>query len=408
MESLIDRLKSLGVSIGKGNLEITPSRKHPIENVIKGEWIHDPLGDIYQVQEKLPEKYSHGQIILSTDFPFSKVLKLNAIPDDSITLQDILFFDTETTGLSGGTGTMVFLVGLGYFTETGFCIEQYFLDDPSSEMSMMNILSNRLKKHKMLVSYNGSSFDIPLIKTRFIMNRIESPLVQMEHLDLLHLSRKLWRLRLSSLRLKDIENEILKFVREEEEVPGWMVPQIYFDFIRSRDARPLKGVFYHNRMDVLSLAVILNHVSDLISEPLANEEISNLDVLSIARIFERYGFREESAILFQSSLEKGLPDAISTKALRQFGIICRQHDNIEMALKFWAVAAERGDYQAAIELSKYFEHILKDYISAKLWAKSSIKLVDGMPQEEVDLVEIRDKILQRLKRIDKKQSNEKE
>jgi uncharacterized protein YprB with RNaseH-like and TPR domain len=410
MESLIDKLKSLGVSIGKNNLEINHIRKFQIENVVKGEWLHDQLGDIYHVKENFDQSYQHGRITFTTEFPFSKVLQVTAIQKENIALKDFLFIDTETTGLSGGTGTMAFLVGMGYFEENRFVIDQYFLDDPSSEMSLMNVISNRLKEFKLIISFNGISFDIPLLKTRFVINRIESSLAQMDHLDLLHLSRKLWKLRLTSLRLRDIENEILFFKREEEEVPGWLVPQIYFDFIRDRDARPLKGVFYHNRMDVLSLAVILNYISELMNDPLADENTSNLDILSIARIFEKYGHLQESSILYQSSLEKGLPENLSAKLLWRFGVICKQHNNTNLALKFWQLAYERGEYLAPIEISKYYEHMIKDYPSAILWVQNCLNMLGENDQNIYESQDFKDKIYLRLKRIELKQArlNEKE
>jgi uncharacterized protein len=402
MDSLIEKLKSLGVRTGKDNLAINSKKKFPIEDVVTGEWLHDPLGDIFKVRDEFTSGYMHGRIKLENDFSFSRMLNVCGISGDDIALEDILFIDTETTGLSGGTGTMAFLIGLGYFTSEGFIVDQYFLDDPANELSLMNTVSNQINPYKLIVSYNGSSFDLPLLRTRFVMNRLPPPFNQMSHLDLLHLSRKIWKLRLSSLRLKDIENEVLNFYREEEEVPGWMVPQIYFDFIRSRDARPLGGVFYHNRMDVLSLAFIFNHLSSLINHPLEEEKASKEDVFSIARIFEKNGYLEESTILFRSTFKDGLPENIPVRFLFRIGKISKRHKNIEMALEFWRKSFERGDYEAAIEISKYYEHQLKDYGNAKYWCKSSLELFNQNQKDNKQQTEERDKIKNRLKRIEQK------
>lgn len=402
MESLFEKLRSLGVKIGRENLEIESVKKFPIENVIKGEWLHDELGGVYKVSKKFESGYRHGRILLESDFSFSKLLALNGISNTDIRLKDILFIDTETTGLSGGTGTMAFLIGLGYFSQKAFTIDQYFLDDPAGELSLMNVINNQINNFKIVVSYNGSSFDIPLLRTRFTMNRLRSPFNQMEHFDLLHLSRRIWKLRLTSLKLKDIENEILEFFREEEEVPGWMVPQIYFDFIHTRDARPLGGVFYHNRMDVLSLALIFDYASGLIINPLIDNAVMKEDIISIARFFEKQGDQERSTELFRSSLANGLPENLSAHFLFKMGCLCRKHKNDEIALELWKYSFERGEYQAAIELSKFYEHQARDFIEARHWALSGLDLLKGnhrtTPLTNQDQV----KIINRLNRIEKK------
>ena len=164
------------------------------------------------------------------------------------------------------------------------------------------------------------------------------------------------------------EVEILNFIREEEEVPGWMVPQIYFDFIRNRDARPLKGVFYHNCMDVLSLAIIFIHVSEILSDPASNMHLHQLDLLSIARLFENHNLLDESTKLYKISLERGVPGDLPPKLLFKYGQICKKLFQPEMAVQFWELAYHNGDVTSAIQISKYFEHDLKKYDEAMKWA----------------------------------------
>ena len=407
MESLIEKLKSLGVSIGEKNLEINPPEKFSLETIIKGEWLYDSLGDVYKVHKLFPPGYTHGRFNLAPDFPVCKVLKMSSIQEASIQLQDILFMDTETTGLSGGTGTMAFLVGLGYFSITGFNVDQFFLVDPIDEMGLLSTLSNQVRKFKLMISFNGTSFDMPLLKTRFLLNRMNSPLSDLAHLDLLYLSRKIWGLHLQSLKLRDLENEILGFTREGDEVPGWMVPQVYFDFVRSRDARLLKGVIYHNCMDVLSLAFIFSYVCDLFLDPIENEKVSQLEILSIARLIEKSGYIEESNLLYQFTFQNGLLENLSAKTLFHFGLVCKQQNHLEIALEFWKKAFEKGDYLAAIEISKYYEHHTKDYQNAKFWAQSSLDLINRdnfnnnvencHKQKTINrLIRIEDKILKKI------------
>jgi len=400
MESLFEKLKSLGVNIGKENLQLKTTHKYPIDSVIKGDWLHDQFGDLFEVKNLFPYKYQHGKGVLKREVIFSKLFDVTKIEDKLLRLEEILFIDTETTGLSGGTGTMAFLVGLGYFTQTGFLTEQYFLDDPSDEMELIIKLNSTLFKYKVLVSYNGSSFDLPLLKTRFLINRVEPPFIHFQHLDLLHLSRKLWKLRLPTLKLRDVETEILSFIREEEEVPGWMVPQIYFDFIRNRDARPLKGVFYHNCMDVLSLAVIFIYISELLSDPATKMHLNRLDLLSIARLFENNGLFDESTNLYKISLERGVQGDLPPKMLFRYGQICKRLSQPQMALEFWEQAYQNGDIASAIQISKYYEHELIKIDEAMQWAINSQKLLDNNFPANQHKAGIEKELQKRIKRLE--------
>jgi uncharacterized protein len=400
LETLIDRLKTLGVTLGSTNIK--SRERFPIEKVISGEWLHDPLGDVFQVSEEFLNGYQHGGMNLDPNFSFSRVLKVSGLPNDGVSLEHILFMDTETTGLSGGTGTMAFLVGLGYFSENGFIIDQFFLDDPVNEIALLNEVSNVFSHYKVLATFNGSSFDIPLLKARFILNRMNSPFQNKSHLDLLHLSRKIWKLRLASLKLRDLENEILDFKREENEVPGWLVPQIYFDFIRSRDARPLKGVFYHNRMDVFSLALLFNLASDLISEPLENSQAPKEDMLSIARMIEDHGFSQQSMTIYEAICENGMPENLSAQTLLRFGFICRRHHHFDLAIKFWMSSYEKGEYKAAIEISKILEYKRKDLPNALLWAKSGVDLLRSNNGKRHSLDSDKGEINKRIDRLEVK------
>jgi len=199
-----------------------------------------------------------------------------------------------------------------------------------------------------------------------------------------------------------LENEILKFQREENEVPGWMVPQIYFDFITSRDARPLEGVFYHNRMDVLSLAFLFKLASGLISDPLKRPNTPKEDMLSIARMIEDHGFSQQSETLYEILFEKGLPENISAGTLLRFGHICRTHQHFDLALKFWTSSFEKGDFRAAIEISKIFEYQTRDYPNALLWARNSIGLMRLDQVETNSSYSYQDEILKRINRLEDK------
>ena len=174
-----------------------------------------------------------------------------------------LFLDTETTGLAGGTGTVAFLIGLGWFEGDGFVTQQLFARDYAEERATLLHLRERLAGREFLVSFNGKAFDANLLATRFIMNRLPDPLSGLPHLDLLHPARRLLSHRLADRRLSALETSILGFEREGD-IPGSEIPQRYFDWLRRRDGRLMADVFEHNRLDILSLAALAAHLVELI------------------------------------------------------------------------------------------------------------------------------------------------
>lgn len=397
-------IKSFGVSLGSKTLKT--HKKILIEDVIQGEWQHDLLGDFFKVNEIYSIGYQHGRMNLVTDFNFFKPLQVSGLSVEGITLKDIIFMDIETTGLSGGTGTMAFLLGMGYFTKIGFAIDQFFLADPVNELAFLDEIENIFSHYKVIVTFNGSSFDIPLLKSRFILNRSNSPFINMSHLDLLHFSRKIWKLRLPSMKLKDLENEVLEFRRNETEVHGWMVPQIYFDFLRSKDARPLEGVFYHNRMDVLSMAFIFTLAAQLLSDPLKNRYAPKEDLLSIARMLEDYGYSQQSEQLYRSLCDIELPENIPARALLHFGLVCRKQRNYDLAVKFWMSSFDKGDYRAAIEISKFHEYRNRDYQSALKWARLGLDLLRTVQTRKYKYTSMEDDITKRINRLRCKMSKD--
>src|SRR5262249_33194494 len=139
----------------------------------------------------------------------------------------IAFLDTETTGLSGGTGTYAFLVGIGTWRSSGFLVEQFFMRNFDEEAAVICPLEERLSQVKVVVTFNGKCFDLPLLESRFVMHRRDWPLADGIHLDLLHPSRRLWKLRLKDCSLANLEREVLGFEREED-IPGYLIPQVYF------------------------------------------------------------------------------------------------------------------------------------------------------------------------------------
>ena len=406
MESFSDKLKSLGVHIGTDHLQ--PASKpiktnYTIEEVLKGEEELTQLGSAFVVTNDYPIDYSHGLCKLG-DTPDLKLIaqwgKTNRLPE--INPQNILFLDTETSGLAGGTGTFAFLIGLGYQTLDGFRLIQLFLREPGQEPALLAALARIIAPFEAVVTFNGKSFDIPLLKTRHILNGIPSPFLGIEHIDMLPLARRIWRNRLPSRALGDLETAILEVARAQEEVPGWLVPQIYFDYLHTGDARPLAGVFYHNSMDILSLAGLFNYVADLLNNPL-NNDIDSLDMIAIARLYEELGYFELAVTFYEHSLAQGMPEPFFIQTLQRFSMLYRRRGEWDAAVRLWEKAVEHDQVSACIELAKYYEHQRKDNPEAVRWTKAAVNLVEKnrrFPDRQTTLQELE----KRLSRLSKKQS----
>src|SRR5579862_1736692 len=206
-----------------------------------------------------------------------------------------LFLDTETTGLAGGTGTYAFLIGLAWWDSGGLQVEQLFLRDYSEEHSILHELAGRLAERPVLVTFNGKTFDWPLLQSRFTMTRaIAIPKIA-AHLDLLHPARALWRLRLGSVRLVELERHVLEAERlgweRGADVSSALIPQYYFDYLRGGAADPLAGVVKHNQMDLRGLAALFGKINSLLDERQSLAEEESLDLFGLSRYLERRGER---------------------------------------------------------------------------------------------------------------------
>ena len=414
LKSLFDKLKSLGVQVGAKNIQAPPTpaslhtrtRRYGIEEVITGFDLTTPLGMTFVTEQHYPHNHQHGWIPLCQDCTLQALASWGNAPrmtDPSI--RNVVFLDTETTGLAGGTGTHAFLVGIGYRTEQGFHLAQFFMRDPSQEAALLAGLNQWLSPFDVVVTFNGKSFDLPLLNTRYTLNSVSSPFGAYDHLDLLSLARKLWRDRLPSRALGELEKQIIRFTRTGEDIPGWAVPQLYFDYLRTGDARPLNGIFYHNAMDILSLAALFNHMSSLLTEPdhmVGSAEGSGLDLAAIARLYEDQGWLERAAALYEASLAQGLPEEFFYKTVERYAVLMRRQGDWEQAERLWQRSAERGHYAACIELAKYYEHHLRNYPAALKWTEKAAAMIESTFRYSFSRREQHAELEQRANRIQKK------
>lgn len=249
--------------------------------------------------------------------------------------------------------------------------------DPLEEPAQLAALTEFLQPCRVLVTFNGKSFDAPLLNARYITHGEVFPLIDAAHLDLLHLARRLWRERLSSRALGHLETHILGAERTQEDVPGWMIPSLYFNYLHSGDARPLKGVFYHNAMDVLAMTGLLNHIGQLLDDPLNGLVEHALDLVAIGQLFEDLGKLEVAVQLFEQGLIRDdLPEESFWKTQRRLSFLHRRRGDLAAAVELWQHAAKGRQIYAHVELAKFYEHQRRDYQTALQWTKAALALVD--------------------------------
>lgn len=386
MPPLSEKLKSLGVKIGARDLHPAPTRdpRSSIEKILSGRSHHTHMGETFVIEQVYPASHQHGQMPLQVSAPMLMLSKWAA--DDRIcelAADGFAFLDTETTGLSGGAGTYAFLIGVGRFVGEEFHLAQFFMHDPIEEPAQLYALEEFLAPCQALVTYNGKSFDIPLLAARYTTHGWRAPFSDYAHIDLLHLSRRIWRDRLPSRTLGNIEAHILGTQRSEEDVPGWMIPQMYFDYLRSGDAGPLRSVFYHNAMDVVSLATLLDYSAALLDDPSKNVAAHGVDILSVARIYEELGDLDRAIRLYIDGLEH--PDVLAghtsieiiLNAMQRLALIYKRSGDFDSAIPLWIEAAQHGHLDSNIELAKFYEHQTGDYNIALHWTENAIEQMDG-------------------------------
>ncbi len=280
--------------------------------------------------------------------------------------KDFLFFDIETTGLAGGTGTYPFLIGLGYFEDSIFILEQYFMPDYPDEYAQMNQLKKKVTNFKGLITYNGKTFDIPVMRSRFIYHRIKT-VWEIPNWDLLHVSRKLWKQRFKDCSLGNIEREILKLEREHD-IDGSLIPYIYFDFLRGIRIDRMQPVFDHNAQDIISLAVLAVKFLKFITNPDMNEISHASEQLGLHKINLNAGEIEDSVLCLERALYFCKDDDLSKKILLTLAQFYKKINKWEKALEIWIEQTSKNpsveNFEAFIESAKYYEHIKKDYDSA--------------------------------------------
>jgi uncharacterized protein len=283
-----------------------------------------------------------------------------------------LFLDTETTGLMGGTGTYPFLVGIAWWDAGGLEVEQFFMREHSEEHALLVTLAERMAERRVLVTFNGKSFDWPLLETRYRMTRKLAPPVPRAHLDFLHPARNLWRIRLGSVRLAELEKHVLGWDRGADLISA-MIPQFYFDYLRGGSPEPLVQIFLHNQMDLRGLAGLASRILSILAQPDADGQ-DGLELFGVSRICERRGDTERARKHYAESIEAELPPETDRAARRSLARLAKRERDYPLALELWnsILGNSREGFEAYEQLAIYYEHELGETARAAVLVRAAL------------------------------------
>jgi len=374
--------------------------------VLGGEWRESRGHRYVAVERRYPVGHRLGRVSVADCLPaedgawprLSLLLGRSTapVPNPGRTL----FVDLETTGLAGGAGTRAFLVGLGWFDGASFRVRQLLLTGYVAERVLLEEVADLAARSGTLVTYNGKTFDVPLIETRFLFHRMPPPFSDVPHLDMLHQARRLWRpsatsesrehgyggTQTTTCRLSAMEESVLGHVREND-VAGFEVPSRYFHYVRTGDARPLEAVFEHNRLDLLALAMLTATAATLLEEgPAASRTAS--EALGLGRVYERGGLTEEARACYARAAALGESCVVQGEALRAYGVSCRRAGQFDAAAEAWQrILALPGcpahiTKDAAEALAVHHEHRLRNFHAAREFAVHSLELTVSTTRRE--------------------------
>lgn len=420
-QELLARLRRLGVAKGARHissdrpprppqtrrpdpaLEVDATGEpRPIEALLPGLRLEQTSeGACYVLDKLFPADYRHGAGRLATLLQMTPKPAAVFCEDDRLAdldFRDFLFLDTETTGLSGA-GTLAFMVGVAFFEGDAFVVRQFFLRDHADEPAMLRLLDDLLAEKAALATFNGRAFDLRLLDNRYLLNRMPGDLLDRPHVDLLHPARRLWRRRFSSCALSALEESVLGLQRTGEDVPGWLIPGIYNHYLRSGDGRDLVRVFYHNRMDLLSMVTLAARIVRQFDRPQPGDH--PLDLLGVGQWHVSLGLQEEAERVLRMAAVPELPSPHYQQALTHLAYLLKRADRREEATVVWqqiACTTLEEDVTAHVELAKHFEWHDGDLDQALAWTERALAVVDDDEETQAELEHRRERLVRKLDR----------
>jgi uncharacterized protein len=325
------------------------------------------------IKARFARSHRHGRTALG------ECADMLAAGEEGVHPTDTLWLDTETTGLAGGTGTYVFLVGLGSLDGGAFTVEQFLLRRLSAEGRFLSLIQARLARARHLVTFNGHRFDWPLLEARFILTRLQPVAIRL-HTDLIHSARRLWHRVLGTHRLSALEAEVLGAPREDD-ISGWMIPQVYVQYLRTADRTALEPILAHNRADLLALIGLHMHVARVLRNP--NEAGGPIDWEGAGVLLARRGDHQQAAACFERALSAVADARDLWRVLRRCGRQYRELGDDGRAQSMWEDAARTfpagdGRYRAQIlvEVAKVRERS-GDPAGARAAAEEALRAVSA-------------------------------
>ena len=350
--------------------------------------------------------WQHREMRPMVDFPRALEVRRDTVmlmqgeemPED-FDPRRILYLDTETTGFAGA-GTVAFLVGLGSLEKDGFTVRQYLMRDYPEERFLLQAVEEELAQYDVICSFNGRSFDVPLLRDRFLMNRMNPDCLMKPHIDLLHMARRVWKLRLKQCNLGRLEEAVLGIAREGD-IPGAQVPQRFFDYLKTGQFDLLRDVIDHNAQDIASLCVLLARMARMYEHP--EEALHTEDVYAMGVALDRMRHPEEARRCYRLAMGGSL----RTQSQLRLAVSYRRGGDRGQAKEIWQAMAMRREGGATpyIELAKHYEHVEKDIPAALEMTRRAMMLLSEPTlfdspavQEERNAVQYRyDRLKSRLK-----------
>ncbi|HSL51230.1 MAG TPA: ribonuclease H-like domain-containing protein [Candidatus Deferrimicrobiaceae bacterium] len=347
----------------------------PIEALLDGVVEETERGRLLVVRRRFPVGHRHGaQPLLAAREATPAALALLSRGGEPVAGgRRLLYLDTETTGLAGGTGTYAFLVGVGFFDGDEFEVRQFFMRDLDEEPALLTVLEETFRRFDGFVTYNGAGFDLPLLETRFVLGRRRFP-GEAFHVDLLGPARRLWSGRLADCRLGTVEENVLRFTREDD-LPGALIPTVYFEYLRRKRPDELPRVFEHNRHDILSLAALTGWVADAVARA-PHPELDPDALAGLGRMLEGAD-PERSLACYRMALDTGLPTPSRERLLLRLALREKRLARWDEARALWEAATRSPhafDPRPWEEIAKVHEHRRRDLQAARQVVEQALAL----------------------------------
>jgi len=409
MTTLSDRLRGVIGPPKGGPYDSDPPRRDAsaanLADVLDGQW-HERNGQRFLVVDRTyVPGYRHGSMVLADGLPPTDGVwpRLSLLANRACG-DRLVFVDLETTGIAGGAGTYAFLVGCGWFSGGTFRIRQFFLSSFTAERALLEAVADFAASAGTVVSYNGKSFDLPLIETRFALHRLPTPFGELPHIDMLHPARRMWRVQNTrrvaetsgrhvhkdvpyTCRLSTLERHLCGYERDGD-VAGFEIPARYFRYVHAGDPRPLAAVFEHNRLDLLSLALVTARAAQLLEDGPAAARTAR-EALGMGRLYERGSLLVEAKACFARATDMNDGDEeLRADALRAYALVARRLRHYDDAAAAWRrvlglpLCPRPIEREASEALAVHLEHRRQDLSSARDFAMRLLDVDDSVPRRQ--------------------------